>query len=327
MVTIYDIAKELNISASTVSRTFSNPGLVKEKTRRQVLEKAKEMGYQVNMVASQLRNKTSNIIALVSLQREWSWFTDGLANGVQEVAWESGYEIVLLNGNSEHMESIAMCEKMRFAGIIVASTELGRGTFYTSEIIPVVYVNRLIEEKYNILPDDRYGVGQAMEYLRKKGHTRIGFINGPESSFHSSIRYGAFLDKMREFGYEIHPEWIKTGDWRFERARLCAGEILDEKEVPTAIFAANDQMCAGVYRAVSERGMIPGKHISVVGYDDAEYSSYFSPPLTTVSMPLYEMGKKAGQMLLAQIKGEGGIKEVIIKGELIIRESVADLKK
>ena len=108
MITIYDIAKELHISASTVSRTFSNPGLVNETTRKRVLEKAEEMGYQVNMVASQLRNKTSNIIALVSLQEDWSWFTDVLANGVQDEAWKAGYEIVMLNGNSKHLESLSI---------------------------------------------------------------------------------------------------------------------------------------------------------------------------------------------------------------------------
>lgn len=322
MVTIYDIAKALQISPSTVSRTFSNPGLVKEKTRNLVLEKAREMGYQQNMVASQLRNRSSNIIALVSLQRDWSWFTDNLANGVQDEAWEAGYEIVMLNGNSEHLEGISICEKMRFAGIIVASTELGRDSIYSNDVLPVVYVNRMIEDKYRILPDDRYGIYQAMEYFREMGHSRIGFLNGPESSLHSSIRYHAYEDKMKEFHYPINPKWVKRGDWKFDSAYQCTKELLKEEELPTALMVANDQMCTGVYRAMQENGLMPGEDISVIGHDDIEYSQLMFPALTTVSIPLYEMGRKAGRMLLDQIGGEKEAKENIIKGKLMIRDSV-----
>lgn len=326
MITIYDIAKELQISPSTVSRTFSNPGLVKEKTRNLVLEKAREMGYQQNMVASQLRNRTSNIIALVSLQRDWSWFTDNLANGVQDEAWAAGYEIVVLNGNSEHLEGISICEKMRFAGIIVASTELGRDSVYSNDVLPVVYVNRMIEDKNRILPDDRYGICQAMDYLREMGHSKIGFINGPESSMHSSIRYNAYLDKMKEFGYKVNPGWMKRGDWKFESAYLCTKELLEEKELPTALMVANDQMCTAVYRALREKGLVPGEDISVIGHDDIEYSQMMFPALTTVSIPLYEMGRLAGKMLLDQIQGETEVKENIVKGRLIIRDSVKKIK-
>lgn len=322
MITIYDIAKELQISPSTVSRTFSNPGLVKEKTRKLVMEKAREMGYQQNLVASQLRNRTSNIIALVSLQRDWSWFTDNLANGVQDEAWEAGYEIVMLNGNSEHVEGISICEKMRFAGIIVASTELGRDIIYSNDVLPVVYVNRMLQDKYRILPDDRHGICQAMDYLREMGHSKIGFINGPEYSMHSSIRYRAFQDKMEAFHFSVNPKWIKRGDWKFESAYQCMKEILKERELPTALLVANDQMCTGVYRALQEKGLMPGEDISIIGHDDIEYSRLMFPALTTVSIPLYEMGRQAGRMLLNQIRGEKAEKEKIVKGQLMIRDSV-----
>lgn len=325
MITIYDIAKELKISPSTVSRTFSNPGLVNEKTRRRVLKKAEEMGYQVNMVASQLRNKSSNIIALVSLQGYWSWFTDDVANGVQDEAREAGYEIVVLNGSKEHQESIAICEKMRFAGIIVAATELGRDTVYLNDVIPSVYVNRIIENQYRILPDDNHGISQAMDYLRDMGHSRIGYLNGPDSSMHSRIRYETFARKMREFRFPLRQEWIKKGDWLVEGAYCRMMEILSCPEYPTALLVANDQMCIGVYRAILEKGLQPGREISVIGYDNADYTKWMIPSLTTISLPLYEMGKQACKKLLAQIKGLPQEKEMIVRGELLKRNSVAKL--
>ena len=94
-----------------------------------------------------------------------------------------------------HWSSLSICEKMRFAGIIVASTELGTDRVYANEVIPVVYVNRMLEDQFRILPDDRYGVELAMQYLKKMGHTDIGFINGPESSIHSGIRFRTYLEK------------------------------------------------------------------------------------------------------------------------------------
>lgn len=327
MITIYDIAKELHLSASTVSRAFSNPDLVSEKTRKRILEKANEMGYQVNMVASQLRNKTSNIIALISLQENWSWFTDTLANGLQEVVWKEGYEIVILNGNSKHLESISICQKMRFAGIIVASTELGRERVYGDDVIPVVYVNRMIEDQYRILPDDRHGVTQAMDYLKEMGHHRIGFINGPQESIHSTLRFNTYLEKMHEYGFEIKEKWIKRGDWKIESAYKCTNQILDGEDYPTALLIANDQMCVGVYQSMQEHGLKVGQDISVIGYDNMEYSEWMLPTLTTISLPLYEMGKAAGKMLLDRIRGGGEEKEVVVRGELIVRNSVEKCHK
>lgn len=325
MITIYDIAKELNISPSTVSRTFSNPSLVKEKTRKQVLEKAQEMGYRANMVASQLRSRTSNIIALVSLQKEWSWFTDALANGLQDEVWSAGYEVVILNMNKEHMQSLSVCEKMRFAGIVVASTELGTERVYSTDVLPVVYVNRLIEESYRVLLDDRSDVECAMDYLKQMGHSRIGFINGPEDSLHSGIRYKAYVDKMNGYGFPVYKEWVKRGNWLRDSAYQCMKEILELQVLPTAMLVANDQMCFGVYKAMMEKGLVPGRDISVIGHDNNDYSELMIPALTTVSIPLYEMGRQAGRMILARIKGEKTEEEAIVRGKLIIRESVCEL--
>lgn len=325
MITIYDIARELSISPSTVSRTFSNPTLVKEKTRKKVLEKAQEMGYQVNLVASQLRNQTSNIIALVSLQKDWTWFTDILSNGVQDEAYSKGYEMLMLNGNNEFMESISICEKMRFAGVIVASTELGKDKIYSSLLFPIVYVNRIIEDGYRILPDDGYGIEQEIEYLRQMGHSKIGFINGPKDSLHSEIRYAKYIGQMKKYGFPVRAEWVRQGNWSVETGYREMAEILKGKDLPTAVMAANDQMCVGIYQIMAERGMRPGEEISIVGYDDQEYSRFMIPPLTTVSIPLYEMGRAAGKMLLAAVRGEKIGQEVIVKGELKIRGSVKHL--
>lgn len=325
MVTISDIAKELNLSISTVSRAFTNPEMVKEVTRRQILEKADEMGYQVNMIASQLRNKTSKLIALVSLQPKMSWFTDDLLNGAQEYVREVGYEIVALNAHNAKVDSISICERMRFAGIIIAATELSRNIdIKRSQLLPTVYVNRICDEGNTILTDDAAGVSDLMDFLYSKGHRKIGYINGPENSLHSFIRFDAFEKKMQEFDLPVREEWLKRGEWMVADAREAARSILSQSEYPTALVVADDQMCIGVYQAIQEKGLTVGRDISVVGYDNTEFSEWMNPSLTTVSLPLYEMGQIAAKTLIMKIKGkeEGIQKEQIVKGELIIRESV-----
>jgi LacI family transcriptional regulator len=325
MITIYDIANELNISPSTVSRVFSKPELVNENTKKMILEKAKEMGYQTNMIASQLRSRNSNIIALVSLEKKWSMFTSALANGVQRSAEELGYNIVVVPISKEPKKTIRMCESMRFAGLIIAGTQLGDDLYYTNGIIPLVYVNRNNLDKNVILPDDNYGIKLGMDYLHKMGHKEIGYINGPTTSFHSAIRYEAYKEWMESNNCIIHKEWISSGNWDLESGYKAAIKIFSNTKIPSAIVVANDEMCKGVYQAAEKFGLTVGKDISVIGYDNEDDGDWITPKLTTVSFPLFEMGTKATETLINII--EHGTKEEakIVRGELVVRDSVCKI--
>ncbi|MGF7144925.1 DNA-binding LacI/PurR family transcriptional regulator [Anaerotaenia torta] len=325
MKTIYDIAAELNISASTVSRVFSKPELVSENTRMMVLDKAKELGYQTNLIASQLRRRNSDIIALVSLEKRWSMYTSALSNGVQKGAEDRGYNIVVVPIGMEPKKTIRMCESMRFAGMIIAGTQLGDELYCTNNIIPLVYVNRNNLDKNVILPDDRYGIRLGMDYLFKMGHREIGYINGPATSFHSAIRYKAYEEWMGEHGCRIREEWIFDGDWAMESGYRAAVRIFSNRELPTAIVVANDEMCKGVYQAAEKFGLTVGKDISVIGYNNEDDSSCVTPKLTTVSFPLYEMGLNATQMLFDVIENGSKEEAIIVRGELIVRDSVGKL--
>lgn len=322
MKTIYDIAEELNISASTVSRVFSKPELVSENTRQLVLEKAKELGYQPNFIARQLRRKNSDIIALVSLEKGWSMYTSALSNGVQKSAEDNGYNIVVVPIGKDPKKTIRMCESMRFAGLIIAGTQLGDELYYTNNVLPLVYVNRNKVSKNVILPDDHYGIRLGMDYLYKMGHREIGYINGPAISFHSEIRYEAYREWMEEHNCPIRKEWIGVGDWSQESAYNAAVKIFSNSKIPTAIAVANDEMCKGVYQAAEKFGLTVGKDISVIGYNNEDDSSCVTPKLTTVTFPLYEMGYKATEMLVNVIENDNEEEAYIVRGELVVRDSV-----
>lgn len=326
MATIYDIARELNINPCTVSRAFSNPDSVSDKTKHLVMEKAKELGYKTNMVARQLRSRSSKIIALVSLEPVWCWFIDMMANGVQEKANDLGYEVVVLSAGKNYLDRISFCEQMRFSGVIIASTELGDDREYPESIIPVVYVNRENAPNHVILPNDRAGFTKAFEYLIDCGHRKIGFINGPAYSVHSKIRFETYMELIKQYGLDIKKEWYTsvTG-WDREEGKLSAVSILSLMDRPTAIIAGDDLLALGIYDAAHQMKLRIGEDISVVGYDDDIRIEGAYPPLTTVRSSLYEIGIQAVEMLTALIEGRECEDRIIVEDTLVIRESVKQL--
>lgn len=322
IVTVYDVARELNINPSTVSRALQGSRLVSEKTKKAVLAKAQAMGYKKNLVASQLRSQLSNIIALVVVQKDWNWFTCRLANGVQDAASKLGYEVVVMSMGEHHNNCTLLCEQMRFAGVIVASTEIGFTREYDSDAIPTVYINRLDAEKNQVLPDDEYGIFCAMDYLAECGHSKIAYIDGPATSLHSQIRRQAYMDSMSKYGFTVEPEWVAAADWKLEKAYAVSLRMLSSQNRPTAILGADDNMCCGIYRAAHELRLRIGTDLSVVGYDNADSAIELTPGLTTFSFPLYEMGKEAIHMIDCLVRKEPFEDRVRIRGELVKRDSV-----
>lgn len=326
MVTIYDIARELKINPCTVSRTFSNPNSVSDKTKSLVMEKAKEMGYRPNMVARQLRRQSSKIIALVSLEPVWCWFIDMMANGIQERANDLGYEVVVLSAGKNYLDRITFCEQMRFSGVIIASTELGDDREYPESIIPVVYVNRGNAPKHVILPNDAGGITQAFEYLMDCGHRKIGFINGPAYSMNARIRFDTYRKLIKKYDLQINEEWFTslTG-WDREEGKASALHILSRKDRPTAIIAGDDLIALGVYDAAHEMGLRIGEDVSVIGYDDDIRIEGTYPALTTIRASLYEMGIQAVEMLTALIEKREWEDRIVMDDSLVVRGSVKQI--
>lgn len=327
MVTIYDIAKKLNINASTVSRAMTKPEMVSAKTRKRVLEAAEELGYLPNMIASQLRSQESSVIALISLEPAWSWYTDMVLNGAEDRVKESGYSIIALsNKTRSYVESIKFCEQMRFAGVILFSTAIGYNREPIETSIPIVYINRKNIDSEIILPDESHGIQLALNYLVSMGHSKIGMISGSNISIHSQMRYDAYVSFMKKKKYPIASKWCgEAHDWNKDETYEIANRIFDQDELPTALLVGDDMMCTCVYKAAQEHGLTVGRDISIVGYNGDEWGKYMLPALTTVQFPLYEMGKQAVEMLVSIVRGLPYEKNVIVRGKLIIRDSVGHI--
>ena len=330
MITIYDVAKELNLNPSTVSRAFKNPEMLSEKTRKRVIETAKRLGYHPNMVASQLRTNVSNVIGIVTVGRKrlWNWYSDTFISGAQTEATEHGYKVMAMDSNFDtYKNDVELFSMMRFAGTVVASTEILDLDCEFFSIVPIVFVNQSVCDGFNILPDDYHDMRVELEYLKELGHTKISYINGREDSPHAQERLRAYRDMMHDNGYDIRPEWIgESGDWSSEVAYEEALRILRCDDPPTAIVAAGDSMCPGIYDAIRYLGLRIPADVSVVGYDNQELSELLIPKLTTFSFPLFEMGRKSISRLIELVEGEIDQEALenpsYVRGELIVRDSV-----
>lgn len=324
MPTIYDIAKALNINASTVSRALNNPELVSEKTRRNVVSVAKEIGYTPNLVASQLRTAKSNIIGVISLEPVWLWFTDMVINGIEQKAKKLGYDIIILSSNKNYKDTVGFCEQLHLAGAIIVSTEIRKDTEEIKSSIPLVCVNRKNVSNNLIMVDDEHGIKMALKHLFEMGHTDIGCLKGPKQSLHSELRYNAYQKYMQRQQLPVNQAWCtQAAGWYREDGYKAAKKILQRTERPTALLVGNDNLCVGVYDAARKMGIEVGKDLSVIGYDDNEWTSFVFPELTTVQMPLFKMGTAAVEMMVNIINQTPYKDKVIVKGSLIKRDSVA----
>ena len=327
-VKLEDIAKITGFSVPTVSRVLTNSSYpVNEETRKKILAAANEMGYRPNIMARSLRTDRTHTVGLV-LDDLLSPFTPPIVRGIQDYLVEQGYMSVILNSDLDpelEKNAISTLISRPVDGFIFVefSHVAPLDEVYRSHK-PHVFVHRLFgREIYNsIVPDDYHNASLAVTHLINLGHRRIAYINGPQEWHSSQQRMNAYLDVLATHGIEKDPSIIQVGNWELESGYASAKSILALPNRPSAFFAANDLMALGVIYAIQEMGLKVPDDVAVVGYDNRDFASICRPRITTVSLPVYEMGWAAGEMILQQIaSGANSQDEVKVKGKLFIRDS------
>lgn len=328
-VTLQDVAKAADVSISTVSRVLSNSKhSLNEDTRQRILQIARQMGYTPNLLARSLRKEQSFSIGVV-VDNIDSIFAPQIIRGIQDSLKPAGYTCLIVNSDwdrTQEEDSVRELISRSVDGLVFVDTWLHPANVPAENIaIPCLFVNRIFNSGNSIGPDDYYGAGLAVNHLVKLGHRRIAFINGPEGWDASRSRLLGYQDVLREQGIELNPEYVKSGDWDIPSAYQATTELLALAERPTAIFTANDVMALGVIYALQAAALKIPDDIALVGYDDQDFSSFCNPTLTTVTLPAYEMGRKAAEKLLVQLDGGAdAAKPHLVKGQLVIRESCGD---
>jgi LacI family transcriptional regulator len=292
------------------------------------------MNYVPNFSAKSLvQNRSYNIGLLFSTftAATSSHFFLETIRGVKS-AMDPRFNLVVNEVESYHdFQSI---DRRRFDGIIIMSQrdrDLPLIDYLVAHHMPIVLLNRLVEDKTipNVLSDDRGGAYYAVSYLIERGHQATAIIQGCSGFYTARQRKQGYLDAMQAYHCPVPVEYCREGDYTMGSGYQAAHRLLDLSEPPSAIFCSNDEMAIGALRALSERGLEVPKDISVVGFDDIGMGAFTTPALTTVSRPLYEIGKLGATRLLERIDlrthENVAAEPTLIPPKFVERESVASI--
>ncbi|ROR96032.1 LacI family transcriptional regulator [Salana multivorans] len=310
------VARLAEVSIATVSFVVNDDPKAKtltQATRDRVLEAVRMLDYRPNLQARGLRTQRSHSIAVLTDHLTAVPFANSTIRGVQERAWAGGYLVTTMttDDNAElAAHAVEMVLARQFDAVIVT-------TAYTHEVtvpsefaaMPLVLLNCFSGDGYRtVLPGERAGARSAAKVLIDAGHTRIGFINGLRTTWAAGERRLGYRDALREAGLEYDRTLVRSGTYETDSGYRHAMALLDRADPPTAIMCASDRMAVGAYYAAYQRGLRIPEDLSVVGYDNhTEFSEHAVPAMTTVSLPYYEMGLAAVDLLLAPERaGKGG---------------------
>lgn len=330
--TITDVAADLGVSCSTVSRALSDSPGVSEKVRKRIIEYAREIGYEPNSKAHD-KEAENPMVALIIGDIRNPFYAD-LAFYIQKSLNENGYLVVVFNTEysvDKEIEFLQMLRKFRFAGIIMMTTQVERVNQELEQTeIPVVLVNRNLNSfKGNLVLLDNFKAGYvATMHLIELGHERIGFVKGHTSSSASRQRYEGYCQAMRNYGFSIKEEDIYYSEMKIDSGEKIAEEFIRRKERPSGIIIVNDATALGfVSQCMANHLLIP-EELSVVSFDNTKFAKWGKVPLTSVDQNVTMMGEKAVEVLLRRIENPGMDSErVILNPQLIERESTARYRK
>ena len=330
MATLEDVAREADVSISTVSRALNNSEKVHPDTKAHVKQVAEDLGYMPSRVARRLRLKggRANLLGLVIPDIQNPFFAD-VTRGVEDVAQAHGYALILSNSDEDADKQRLALEILQTEdvdGVIVPP--VGAEDSAIDELldsgIAVVCVDRRLPGTRvdTILSDNRKGAYQAVSHLIDLGHERIGFIGGIPHISTLTERRAGYERALRDHDLPVDPALIMEGDDRREQGKIFTSELLSLDAPPTALFTGNNLTTLGALAALNERGVAVPDEMALVGYDDVPWPMALNPPPTVVDQPGYEMGRRAAEILLGRLQApDRSPTTVTLQPKLIVRRS------
>lgn len=331
-VTIVDIAKELNLSKSTVSRALTGHPSVNAVTRQAVLELAEKLDYQRNMLAISLITQKTNTIGIIVPEFISSYFPN-VTIGAQEIATKAGYNTVICQSNETYETEVANTKVMlsnQVDGVLVSITKETKNfdhlKIFQRKGIPIVFFNRVCDEMDvpKVIVDDFDGAFRAVSHLIERGRKRIAHLSGPPSLKISEKRLNGYKAALRKNNIELDDDLVIPYDLNLDMVHIYVTHLLNLPDPPDAIFAISDPTAIEIIQVVKKKGLKVPEDIAVVGFSNDFASGLIHPSLTTVSQPVKEIGRTAAQLLIDQINRDVTEWKSIIrvlKTELIVRES------
>jgi DNA-binding LacI/PurR family transcriptional regulator len=328
--TITDIAKKLGVSPSTVSRALSDHPDIKDETKLQVRRLAEELSYTPNTIARSLKSSRSTIIGVIVPEIKHDFFSSAIS-GIEEVAYQSGYTIILCQSNESFEREVvntSMLMHQRVAGVIVSISQNTKSGDHFQDMlkrrIPLVFFDRVCEDvtASKVVIDDYKSSLDAVTYLVGKGYKKIAHFAGPKELGICIKRLTGYVDALKQGQLPLINGFVRYGGLHEQDGYASMDSMLKEKMMPDAIFAVNDPVAIGAFQRIREAGLKIPADIAIMGFSNNRITSLLDPQLTTVDQPSFEMGRRSAEILIKMIEDKViEPKTVVLDTKLIIRES------
>lgn len=326
-ITIEQVAELSGVSIATVSRIINNKGNVKQETRDKVLSTMEKLNFKPK-ISSVLTDSNSKLI-LMCVPDFQNPFNSPVINGVQQAAHENDYDVLLLQSKNYYTDQedyTNILKNNSFAGILILCSVANNNILEELSLrCPVVMCSEYAEN-YGVSYvsiDDVASSKTAVNYLISTGCKKIGFINCSNKFRYARHREKGFRQALSESNLEINPNWIANiSSINYNLALSRATHILSLPDRPDGIFASSDVFGLAVIKAAHNLGLRVPEDVSVVGFDNIDFSTMSTPSLTTIDQPTYQLGYQSCELLIEKIKNPNTLdKQIILNTELIVRDS------
>ncbi len=328
-VTIRDVARRAGVSQATAARALGGYGHVSGAAARRVLSAADELGYLPNRIARALASGVTWAVGLVIGDIENPFFA-AAARGMSDVLEERGHTVLLANSDEDLDRERVAIETLRARRVDALVVVPSSGTASphlraaAADSAPLVLLDRPVRGLGvdSVTVDNEVGARSAVEHLISYGHRRIGLVSDAPEIPSSAERIRGYRTALARASVGVDDHLIALGGPTHRDGYLGARRLLEAPDRPTALFTANNMMTVGAMHAVRELGLLIPNDISLVGFDDLEWTTLVDPPLTVVSQPATDLGREAGRRVLARLDGTGGRpRRIRLQTRLIVRGS------
>lgn len=328
--TIHDIARELEISASTVSRALNNNPRISLKTKEKIKAVADRLGYRPNTLASNLRNKKSNTIGIVVPLINRHFFSS-VISGVEDIAFKAGYNVVISQSNDLAAKEISIVQSMfsnRVDGLIISiamqTSNFDHLKLFRKKQIPLVFFDRAVPEidTDKIVVDDFDGAFRVTQHLIDQGYKRIAHLAGPQNLTTYFDRKNGYIEALRKNNIAFDESLVNVSTLTSEDGVPAIEKLMALPNPPDAIFCGNDTTALSVMIYLRDKGIRIPEDFGIVGFSNEPFSKVVSPAISTILQPGFAMGQKAAELIISKIENKDRTYQTItLPTELIIRDS------
>lgn len=335
---ITDLAKQLGLSPSTISRALNGHADISEATKKRVWEVAKELNYQPNHLAAALRKGRSNMLGVMVPHIEGHFFPS-VMHGIETVASKAGFNVMMCQSNEDvqrEKNNIDALLNAQVEGILVSLARTTQDFQHFEKVrnqnIPLVFFDRMpeVSNVSGVVLDDHQGAYMAVRHLLEQGYRRIAHFAGPQHLNIYKNRHNGYLNALQAFGLPHDEQLMRfLPNMRQESGEQAMREMLQLPEPPDAVFASGDVLIAGALEVLHAQNIRVPEEVALAGFSNEPFTTLTTPRLTTVDQRGEQMGQSAVQLFLQMIKRSENFAphRIVLKPQLLIRDSSTKTKK